>query len=367
MENHVSIDRAAETEVGVPKWTPHQVFRKSLSDIMPLDPMVGCVEPGHFEILALIGTGACSRVYKARQLDSQRIIAVKILHEHLLSDAESVARFQREAESGASIDHRNVCKLYDYGHLSTGLPFIAMEYMDGESLSSILRRKQRLPALDALPIFIDCCDGLTAAHQLGIIHRDIKPANIFIIGSGKDRVVKLLDFGLAKLLTERNPSLTQAGTALGTVQYMSPEQVMSHPVDARSDVYSLACVMFEALTGVKPFVGKSAFEVMEKHVRQLPQSFREVNPANDVRSDVEKVIFKALAKDPARRFARAEDLKSRLQALCVLLEERQTVGGGSCVAALAVALVVAVCVLFGWMQVSKFSNTSAATSSSVVR
>jgi serine/threonine protein kinase len=125
--------------------------------------------------------------------------------------------------------------------------------------------------------------------------------------------------------------------------------------------------MFEALTGVKPFVGKSAFEVMEKHVRQLPQSFREVNPANDVRSDVEKAIFKALAKDPARRFARAEDLKSRLQALCVLLEERQTVGGGSCVAALAVALVVAVCVLFGWMQVSKFSNTSAATSSSVVR
>lgn len=362
-----SIERTAETEAGVPKWTPHQVFRKSLSDIMPLDLMVGSIEPGHFEILALIGTGACSRVYKARQLDSDRVIAVKILHEHLLCDAESVARFQREAESGASLDHPNVCKLYDYGHLSTGLPFIAMEYMDGESLSSILRRKQRLPVQEALPIFIHCCDGLTAAHQLGIIHRDIKPANIFIIGNGKDQVVKLLDFGLAKLLTERNPTLTQAGTALGTVQYMSPEQVMSSPVDARSDIYSLACVMYEALTGCKPFVGKSAFEVMEKHVRQVPQSFREANSLNDVRSDVEKVIFKALAKEPAKRFARADELKVRLESLCAAIEEQQPMNGNAYVLAIVLTLLVTACLLFGWVQASKTANQPSVSGASIIR
>lgn len=345
------LDRTAITTAGAPNWTAHQLFRKSLSDIIPLDLMVGAVEPGHFEILALIGTGACSRVYKARQLDSERIIAVKILHEHLLSDAESVARFQREAESGASLDHPNICKLFDYGHLSTGQPYIAMEYMDGESLSSILRRQGCLPVEDGLPIFMDCCAGLTAAHDLGIIHRDIKPANIFIIGNGSGRVVKLLDFGLAKLLTERNPQLTQAGTALGTVQYMSPEQVLSSSVDARSDIYSLACVMYEAFMGCKPFVGKSAFEVMEKHVRQLPQSFREVNPATDARPDLEKVIFKALAKDPARRYAKADDLKMKIESLCAASEKRRVLDANSCkgkrVALIVVGLLVLTWVLLG--------------------
>ncbi|HEY9732308.1 MAG TPA: serine/threonine-protein kinase [Drouetiella sp.] len=268
-----------------------------------------------FEILALIGTGACSKVYKARQLRPSRVVALKVLHPHLLTNAETIARFQREAESGSRLNHASICTVYEYGRLSNGQPFIAMQYLEGESLASLLRRFECLDIEEALPIFISCCNALIAAHEKGIVHRDIKPANIFIQSIGKERDAKLLDFGLAKLLSQSVPSLTQTGIALGTVQYMSPEQILSEPVDARSDIYSLGCVMFQTLTGRQVFEGRTAFEVMEEHINKLPATLQSANPGAKIPSELENVVLKSLAKDPLRRYQNVVELRNALASL----------------------------------------------------
>ncbi len=275
-----------------------------------------------FEVLALIGTGACSKVYKARQVEPNRVVALKVLHPHLLSNAETIARFQREAESGARLNHPSICTVYEYGRLANGHPFIAMQYLEGESLASLLRRSECLNIEQALPIFISCCNALIAAHEKGIIHRDIKPANIFIQSLGKNAGAKLLDFGLAKLLSHSVPTLTQTGIALGTVQYMSPEQILTEPVDARSDIYSLGCVMFQTLTGRQVFDGRTAFEVMDEHLNKLPATLQSANPGAKIHSDLENVVLKSLAKDPERRYQNVLELKSALESMLVKPKNR---------------------------------------------
>ncbi|MBX9668794.1 MAG: serine/threonine protein kinase [Candidatus Obscuribacterales bacterium] len=239
---------------------------------------------------------------------------MKVLHSHLLFDRESVIRFEREARSGAGLDHDNICRVFDYNRLNTGQPYIVMEYLDGESLSSTLRRRGKLPVHEALPLFIDCCSALKAAHDQGIIHRDIKPANIFLVES-RSRV-KLLDFGMAKIIVEGHLDLTQTGTAFGTVQYMSPEQALGEPVDRRSDLYALGCVMYETLSGRKVFEGRTAFGVMEQHVRSVPRRFKDFDPNLDIRAGVEQVIMKTLAKSPEKRPQDAGELHAEL-AVCL--------------------------------------------------
>ncbi len=241
------------------------------SDEEPVDPLIGQTISTDYEILELIGAGGWSRVYKARQKDGQRIVAIKVLHSHLLFDRESVTRFEREAKSGVSLSHPNICQVFDYDRLESGQPYIIMEYLKGESLSSLLKRKGKLSEKDAVPIFVACLNGLQEAHDNGIVHRDVKPANIFVLdgtsnNGGSHPDVKLLDFGMAKIIVGVQPDLTLTGTAFGTVQYMSPEQVLGNPIDGRSDLYSLGCVMYETLTGKKVFEGATAFGVMEQHV-----------------------------------------------------------------------------------------------------
>ncbi len=299
-----------------------------------------------FEILALIGTGACSKVYKARQLNPSRVVALKVLHPHLLTNAESIARFQREAESGARLNHSSICTVYEYGRLANGQPFIAMQYLEGESLASLLRRFECLDIEEALPIFLSCCNALIAAHEKGIVHRDIKPANIFIQSIGKERDAKLLDFGLAKLLSQNVPSLTQTGIALGTVQYMSPEQILSEPVDARSDIYSLGCVMFQTLTGRQVFDGRTAFEVMEEHINKLPGTLQSANPAAKIPSELENVVLKSLAKDPERRYQSVLELRNALASLHI--EPRDRFAGQLPMYAALILLIAILWMFFFW-------------------
>jgi serine/threonine protein kinase len=305
-------------------------FPRSWSDVLGLTAktpsLSGETIPSdeRFEVLALIGTGACSKVYKAHQIQPSRVVALKVLHPHLLTNAETIARFQREAESGARLNHASICTVYEYGRLSNGQPFIAMQYLEGESLASLLRRFECLDIKEALPIFLSCCNALIAAHEKGIVHRDIKPANIFIQSVGKERDAKLLDFGLAKLLSHSVPSLTQTGIALGTVQYMSPEQILSEPVDARSDIYSLGCVMFQTLTGRQVFEGRTAFEVMEEHINKLPGTLQSANPAAKIPSELENVVLKSLAKDPERRYQNVHELRNALASLRVKPKGRLT-------------------------------------------
>jgi serine/threonine-protein kinase len=275
------------------------------------DPMIDQVVDGRFKIVCTVGTGSWSRVFKARELETGRDVALKIMHARLVSDPEIVARFDREIQSGLRLHHPNICSLIGYGTLISGQPYIVMEFIEGETLSSLLRRRSHLSLEEAMPIFQSCCDALHQAHSENIIHRDIKPGNIMI---SKNREVKLLDFGLAKFICQGQPALTQAGIALGTFRYLSPEQALGESVDARSDTYSLACVFYEMLAGCAVFEGGSVYEVLDQHVHCPPRRFRQLHWSPAVPGCVESIILKALSKDPAQRIQSALALKQEVQA-----------------------------------------------------
>ncbi len=280
--------------------------------IVARDPLIGrLVHEGEFRILSVLGTGAWGRVYLASDHTTHRELAIKVLHCHLVTDQEMLLRFEREARSGFSIKHPNICEVFSQGVLSTGQPFIAMEYLNGENLASRLRKKSSLPPDESIDIFHACAEGLRAAHEQRIVHRDIKPANIFLVNNSQSGV-KLLDFGMAKILAEQN-DLTQTGPGFGTVHYMSPEQVLGDHVDSRSDIYSLGCVMYEALSGRKVFSGRTAFEIMEQHIRRLPGRLSTNEQSNnEIPADLEAIVLRSLHKDPSQRFQSAQELIKEL-------------------------------------------------------
>ncbi len=293
-------------------------------NVLTPDPLIGKALTDEYQILELIGTGGWSRVYKAKRNSKDDHVAIKVLHSHLLFDQESLSRFEREAKSQAGLSHPNICRVFDYNRLDSGQPYIVMEYLNGESLSAVLRRKGKLDPLAAVPIFADCCRGLRAAHEQGIVHRDVKPANIFLLDdSDGKRQIKLLDFGMAKIIVGSHPDLTQTGTAFGTVQYMSPEQALGEKIDGRSDLYALGCVMYETLTGKKVFEGRTAFGVMEQHVRKEPKQFSEVDPLTKVSQTLEAVVMKALAKNADDRYQTAGELIDTLEAENGILAPRE--------------------------------------------
>ena len=273
------------------------------------DPLLGLTIDGKFRIENVLGTGSWSRVYKARELMTDRLVAVKILHARLVSDTEIVARFERELQSGLLLNHPNICSILGYGCLASGQPYIMMEYVEGQTLSAILRRSGFLPVSEGMPIFVACCSALHHAHAQGVVHRDIKPGNIMVATNGE---TKLLDFGLARFLYDKRQDLTQSGTALGAVHYMSPEQAFGRCVDARCDVYSLACVIYEVLCGKPVFEGNSAFAVIEKHMRIPVRKFCYADRAQRVNPALEATVLRALEKDPNERFDSAEEFGNEL-------------------------------------------------------
>lgn len=274
-----------------------------------MDPISNSTVAQRFQVTDILGTGAWGRVYKAVDLREKRNVALKVLHFHLLTDQKIVNRFEREIRSGFSLKHPNVCEVFEQGSLETGQPFIVMEYLAGENLASKLRRENKLSVDASIALFLGCAEGLGCAERQGIVHRDIKPANIFLPDPAGVYAPKLLDFGMAKIVAEQN-DLTQTGPGFGTIHYMSPEQVLGEQVDTRSDIYSLGCVMYETLTGRKVFAGKSAFQVMEQHVRELPASLRREDL--HVPLKLESIVLKALSKSPAQRFQSTEELISAL-------------------------------------------------------
>lgn len=269
----------------------------------PTDPLLGSMIADRFKVRAIPGTGAWGRVYLATDLEKESDVALKVLHLHLVTDEQILLRFEREARSGFSLVHPNICEVFEQGTLTTGQPFIVMEYLAGENLAARLRRGS-LSAEDAIRLFLCCAQALSCAESKGIVHRDIKPANIFLVGGEVDKA-KLLDFGMAKIVAEHN-DLTQTGPGFGTIHYMSPEQVLGEPVDTRSDIYSFGCVMYEALTGRKVFGGKSAYQVMEQHVRELPAQLRSEHLHIPLK--LESVVLKALNKSPSDRFQSTDEL-----------------------------------------------------------
>ncbi|HEU5250439.1 MAG TPA: protein kinase [Thermoanaerobaculia bacterium] len=274
------------------------------------------VHLGPYEILAPIGAGGMGEVFRARDARLGREVAIKILPESLADNPRALARFEREARAVAALSHPNILAIHDFGRES-GLAFAVMELLEGESLDRRLAREE-LPWKKALEIGAAVADGLASAHARGIVHRDLKPANVFLTREG---IVKILDFGLARQdevsgaeETARPTVLapaTEPGAVLGTVGYMSPEQVRGEPADARSDIFSLGCVLYEMLTGRRAFREKAAAETLASILRDHPKEVSE--SVRSVPSGVDGVVRRCLEKSPDERFQSARDLAFALR------------------------------------------------------
>ena len=263
---------------------------------------------GRYQVIERIGVGGMAEVYRARDELLGREVAVKVLSERLSSDRSFVERFRREAQAAANLSHPNIVSLYDYG--SEGATnFIVMEYIDGRSLGEVITQEAPLLPERAAEIAADVAKALERAHNAGLVHRDIKPNNIMMTSSGQTKVT---DFGIVRALGgETDQQMTQTGMVIGTAAYLSPEQAQGSPVDARSDVYSLGCVLYEMLTGSPPFTGDTPLAVAYKHVREPVEPPSSINP--DVPEDLDAITMKALAKNVDNRYASSTEMREDLE------------------------------------------------------
>jgi serine/threonine protein kinase len=277
----------------------------------------GTIFAGNYEILSQLGHGGMGIVYKARQVDNDRIVGLKVLHPHLVTDSLSRARFEQEAEK-SELTHRNLIEIFQFGFSSAGQPFLAMEFLDGSSLNDILAIGP-LSLGSFTNIFTQVCEGLFHAHNAGVIHRDIKPSNIMVSRlDNENTIVKIVDFGIAKSNIASESRLTPTGEVLGSPLYMSPEQCAGGAPDPRSDIYSLGCVMYEAITGTAPFNHSNPIKLILMQISERPPAFIEANPDATFSHEQERIVMKALEKDPSRRYQTAEELGRDLWQLTIL-------------------------------------------------
>jgi len=261
-----------------------------------------------------LGEGGMGTVYAAIQEGLDRKVALKVMHAHLAHDAELLGRFQREARVVAMLGHPNVVQINDFQTNEDEPPFLVMELLHGENLRDVLKRTPRLPQERVCFIAVQVLSALEAAHRANVVHRDIKPDNIFLERTSVQAdIVKVLDFGVAKILSESDsaPKLTRSGLVVGTLAYMAPEQATSDPIDGRADLYSLAAVMYVALAGKKPFEGTSTSALVQAIMTKTPPSVATLRP--DVDAEIARAIDRALAKRPADRFATAAEMANALK------------------------------------------------------
>ena len=267
---------------------------------------------GRYELGELIGYGGMAEVHRGRDTRLNREVAIKVLRADLARDPSFLTRFRREAHSAAGLNHPSIVSVYDTGEDDgpdgTPVPFIVMEYVEGRTLRDILKSEGRLPGRRAMEIAADICAALDFSHRNGIIHRDIKPANVMITPAG---AVKVMDFGIARAVADTSATVTQTANVIGTAQYLSPEQARGESVDARSDVYSTGCLLYELVTGVPPFQGDSPVAVAYQHVRENPVMPSARNP--EVPRALDSIVMKALAKNQFNRYQSAGEMRADLQ------------------------------------------------------
>jgi serine/threonine-protein kinase len=278
------------------------------------DVYLGMTIGGKFVLRELIGTGGMGKVYRADQVGVGRTVAVKIMHRHLLGDETAAARFTNEARASSQLNHPNSISVLDFGQTEVGILYIVMEYLRGRSLDRVLEKEFPIPFGRVASILCQAMDAVDAAHKLNIIHRDLKPENVFLEQTGGDDFVKVLDFGVAKMLDLEDRTITTPGLVPGTPEYMSPEQARGEPLDPRSDVYSLGVILYELITGTVPFRGASALATMMSHVQDPPQPPSKRAPDRKIPDALDAIVLWALAKRHEERIATAAQFRDILGA-----------------------------------------------------
>jgi serine/threonine-protein kinase len=267
---------------------------------------------GRYELGQVLGRGGMAEVYLAHDTRLGRTVAVKTLRADLARDPSFQARFRREAQSAASLNHPAIVAVYDTGEDyidGVSIPYIVMEYVDGSTLRELLHSGRKLLPERAMEMTIGILQGLEYAHRSGIVHRDIKPANVMLTRNGQ---VKVMDFGIARAMGDAGMTMTQTAAVIGTAQYLSPEQAKGEQVDARSDLYSTGCLLYELLTVRPPFVGDSPVAVAYQHVREEPQAPSVFDP--EITPEMDAIVLKALVKDPDYRYQSADEMRADIEA-----------------------------------------------------
>lgn len=275
----------------------------------------GAIIDDRYKIVAPLGQGGMGVVYKALEIGLERELALKFMHICHLNDAESRTRFEREGKVLASLKHRHIVSIYRFAVWNNQIPYLVMEYLPGETLREILDKHLRIPPDRALHIAIQLCQALEYAHNYGVIHRDIKPGNILVLNQPETDFVKIVDFGLMKLLPESwsvSQKLTQTGLLIGTTQYLSPEQCLGKYADQRSDIYSLAVMIYESIAGVPPLDADNPIGIMHKHANEMPLALSRVFTSSPLPEGLDFVLKKALQKDPNLRYQTAAEFQEAL-------------------------------------------------------
>lgn len=262
------------------------------------DPLLGQLVDERYTVTRLISRGGMGHIYAAQEVNSGAEVALKILLRSYVNDRETAGRFRREARAAAQIGHDHIVRVFDFGPSPAGGLYMAMELLDGEDLTKVLRAAGAMPWARARPILQQAAGALGAAHEHGVVHRDVKPSNIFLVKDhpAGDPFVKLLDFGIAKLNEPADSIVTSPGSVLGTPHFMAPEQTHGGAIDHRADIYSLGAVAYSLITGTPPFTGKNLVDVMQQHAKAPVVPPSERNSGHDAPWVAEAAIIRALAK-----------------------------------------------------------------------
>jgi serine/threonine protein kinase len=262
---------------------------------------------GRFTILRRLGRGGMGAVYEGHDPALDRRVAIKTLTSDAIADAESRGRFEREARAAAKLAHPNIVTVYELGNFGgKEKPYIVMEYLEGTDVASLISGNRSVPLAEALEIVAQLCRALDFAHQKGVVHRDVKPANLRYLDDGQ---IKIMDFGIARI--DGGHQITKSGVMIGTLHYMSPEQIRGEKLDGRTDIFSAGCILYELLAGVRPFSGESATSILYNIVHETPKPVVEKN--SDLPQEVQRVIDRALAKKPEERFVSAGEMAKELE------------------------------------------------------
>jgi serine/threonine protein kinase len=278
----------------------------------------GDIVADRFEITSVIGSGGFGVVYKARQLNLDRDIALKVMHSWVIADSESVVRFEREGKILTSLQHKNIVVVHSFGIDQKQRCYMSMQYLQGRSLGDLLLNEGKMIWQRAVRIAIQICDALAVAHEHGVVHRDLKPHNVMLVEGPEADFVKILDFGLCGALPDTMTDfqkLTQTGEVLGSVHYMAPEVCQGMRADRRSDIYSVGCILYECLSGRPPLDADDAIAVMFLQTGTMPPRLKEAGKHSDLPDELELAVFKSMQKDPRERFQTMEEFQEVLRAI----------------------------------------------------